>query len=95
MEEKDRECIEERLRKNIRVNLRLLRLKAGLTQKDIAGVLHLSRSTYSYYESGTTSPSVASLRILCEFYGIEEKDFFSDVDSELFCGKKRVRRKKS
>ena len=36
--------------------LRALRLTFGFTQSSVAEVLGINRSTYSYYESGTTRP---------------------------------------
>ena len=36
--------------------LRALRQKNGWTQKQIAEMLHINRSTYAYYETGATQP---------------------------------------
>ena len=41
--------------------LRKLRLKAGYSQKNVADLLNVSRSTYTYYETGKTSPDPFTL----------------------------------
>lgn len=46
----------------------LLRKASGMTQQELCEHLHLRRSTYSYYETGATSPSLEILqRIATEF----------------------------
>ncbi len=44
--------------------LALLRASHGMSQEQVAGVLSVSRSTYSYYESGKCAPSLDTLRSL-------------------------------
>ncbi len=48
--------------------LGLLRTAAGMSQESVSKVLHISRSSYSYYESGKSSPSLESLRKLVQLY---------------------------
>lgn len=45
----------------IRINERLreLRIKSGYTQSQIAKILNIDRSTYSYYEIGKTTPDIS------------------------------------
>jgi len=50
--------------------LRAARAYLGLTQRDVAKHLHLDRSTYSYYETGKSHPSLRVLRELCEYLGV-------------------------
>lgn len=45
----------------IRDNIKKLREEMGLTQKQLADYLNVTRSTYSYYESGKNLPSIQSL----------------------------------
>ncbi len=42
-------------------NLRLLRRACGFSQEDVANVLGVDRSAYSYYESGKTEPNTTNL----------------------------------
>ena len=48
--------------------LRALRLTFGFTQSSVAEVLGINRSTYSYYESGTTRPDPVVLGKLASYY---------------------------
>ncbi len=41
-----------------------------LTQKQIAEVLNIDRSTYSYYETGKSIPSVETLKKLAKIFNI-------------------------
>ena len=50
--------------------LRALREKEGLTQKQVANYLQLSRSTYTYYELGKRQPSLQTLSRLAEFFHV-------------------------
>ncbi len=48
--------------------LRELRTAAGMTQKEVAEHLGLQRSTYAYYETGATDPSLPVLqRVAAEY----------------------------
>lgn len=47
--------------------LRTLRRYNGMTQREVAARLHLERSSYAYYEIGTTEPD---LHTLSEIAGI-------------------------
>lgn len=63
-------------------SLKKVREDHGLTQEAIAKVLGVDRSTYTFYENGKTSPSIASLIKLSELYdctvgyllGVEENN---------------------
>lgn len=68
-----------RLSKNAKTNLNNqwitgnligLRLEKGLTQNEIAKRLGVSRSAYTYYETGRSEPSISSLIKLSDFYEV-------------------------
>ena len=66
--------------------LRNIRLACGLSQREVADALMVNRSTYSYYESGKTSPDVQTLRILAKLYGVPATVFmfperFANIDA--------------
>lgn len=68
--------------------LQQYRKNNGLTQDFVAAQLNVSRSAYSYYETGKTEPSLRSLGILAKIYGISISDFLpqegvSDSDGRL------------
>lgn len=55
---------------NIGDRLRALREKCGYTQQHLANVLNIDRSTYSYYESGKTTPDISSLVVLANVFSV-------------------------
>ncbi len=63
-------------KQNLGAMLRTLRLSKNATQTTVAGLLGITRSAYSYYESGKIMPDMLSLRLLAEFFGIPPQDFF-------------------
>jgi transcriptional regulator with XRE-family HTH domain len=79
--------------------LRTLREKCGYTQEQVAKILSVDRSSYTYYETGKTEPSIASLRKLASLYkvnldellGVEQSDVITANDS----GEKRKHSKKA
>ncbi len=51
-------------------NIKLLRKRKGRTQDEIAGVLHLKRSTLSGYENGVAQPGVDNLIRISDYFNI-------------------------
>lgn len=71
----------------IGTNLKVLRKHFGNSQEEMATLLKLTRSSYSGYENNVAEPSIATLVLLSEIYGISldtilKKDLsiFSDND---------------
>ena len=50
--------------------IRDIRMDRGLTQEDVAKILHFSQNTYSQYEIGTTRYPLDAVVTLAEFYGV-------------------------
>lgn len=50
--------------------LRKLRVQNNLTQKQVAEIMKIDRSTYAYYESGRTVPDVYTISVLSRIYNI-------------------------
>jgi len=46
------------------------RLNSGLSQKDVADVLHISQSSYSRMERAALAPDCVQIRTLSGLYGI-------------------------
>lgn len=65
-------CINERLRE--------LRVKCGYTQYQIAKILNIDRSTYSYYEIGKTMPDITVLLTLSKIFNIPINEMLADED---------------
>ncbi len=57
-------------------NLKYLRKSIGYSQNQVASLLKIDRSTYSYYELGKTTPSPKNLTILSELYHTSLDDMF-------------------
>jgi transcriptional regulator with XRE-family HTH domain len=52
------------------VNLKYLRRKIGLKQHQIRNIFNITRSTWSNYENGVTTPSVIDLINFSRYFGI-------------------------
>lgn len=48
--------------------LKYFRKKANLTQQQVADALGIDRSAYSYYETDTSTPKLATVQNLARFY---------------------------
>lgn len=59
-------------------NLRILRMSNGLTQQNLADMLAVSRSAYTYYETGRAVPNVSNMYKLCKFYGVTYENLMYD-----------------
>jgi transcriptional regulator with XRE-family HTH domain len=51
---------------NFNENLKLARIRTGLTQKAIADGIGVAKSTYSLYESGRREPNVQTIKKLAD-----------------------------
>lgn len=60
--------------KKIGVFLRELRKEKGLTQEQLAEILHVSGRTVSRWETGTNMPDLSILIQIAEFYEVEVKE---------------------
>jgi transcriptional regulator with XRE-family HTH domain len=67
---------------HINERLRELRIKSGYTQVQIAEILNIDRSTYSYYEIGKTTPDVTVLITLAKVFNIPIENLLSDEGSQ-------------
>lgn len=64
---------------NIGPLLKNHRKNCSLTQQQVADALKINRTTYTYYESGKTEPSIETINSLCRIFGIEYEDLLPDV----------------
>lgn len=65
------------------MNLRKQRLKAGLTQKELAQRLNLPRQTYQHYEYGTRTPSEEKMHAIEEALRIINHSYIKKEESNL------------
>ena len=64
------------MNKTLKNNLKSARIKAGLTQKDLARKLGSSPSTIGMYEQGRRKPNYNTLAEICSILEISIFDFF-------------------
>lgn len=50
--------------------LRQIRIEHKMTQQNIADVLGIDRTTYTFYETGVTKPSLVTLTKLADIYNV-------------------------
>ena len=58
-------------------HLRKIRKENGYTQQQMADILNISRSTYTYYETGKSQPGYDKLEIMCEVFGVDYNTLFN------------------
>ncbi len=58
-----------------------LRKAKGLTQKELAETLHVSRQAISRWEVGTAAPSLDNLTYLSQLYGVPLDDLVNTGDT--------------
>lgn len=63
----------------MRAALKTLRHSCRYTQRDLAALLGVSRSTYTYYETGHTLPGVDVLAVLARLYNVPLEIFFTPL----------------
>ncbi|MDR1689084.1 MAG: helix-turn-helix domain-containing protein [Clostridiales bacterium] len=60
--------------------LKNLRRNKNMTQQDLAEALGIDRTTVTKYESKNVTPPIASVRKICEFFGVS-MDFMLGTES--------------
>ena len=67
--------------------IRQFRKEAGISQKDISGMLNVSRNTVVNWEAGRYRPDTDLFPILCDILGISLNDLFGihPVCHHLYC----------
>ncbi|MDR1627984.1 MAG: helix-turn-helix transcriptional regulator [Oscillospiraceae bacterium] len=69
--------------KIIHNKIRKYRKERGYTQKWLADLLNIDRSTYAYYESGRIKPDIHSIMKLCKIFNINYEDILeSETDAQ-------------
>lgn len=51
-------------------NLKEVRLKKGISQKEVAEKIGVAKSTYSLYESGNREPNVETIKKIADFLNV-------------------------
>ncbi len=61
--------------------LKMLRLNSRMTQKQVAEMLNVDRSTYTYYETGKIKPNVDTLVKLCNIFNVS-MDILTEINGK-------------
>lgn len=64
--------------------LKYYRENCDLSQQQVAQALNIDRSTYTYYETGKTIPSINTLIRISRIFNVPYNVFFDCIDQELF-----------
>ncbi|MDE6767542.1 MAG: helix-turn-helix domain-containing protein, partial [Eubacterium sp.] len=62
--------------------IKYLRKKQNYTQQQVADILGIDRSTYSFYEIGKTRPKLEMLKSLAKIFKVSVDDLLDDDISE-------------
>lgn len=62
--------------------IRAIRKACGFTQQQVAAVLNVDRSTYTYYETGKTTPDIHTVKLLANLFNLSIDDLLADEGAE-------------
>lgn len=65
------------------ISVKAARVNAGLSQKEAAEKLEISRSTLQYYEAGIRVPDILTARKIGDVYGFPVDYIFFGADNAL------------
>ncbi len=66
--------------KTISQKLRGIRKTCGFTQQQVAAVLNVDRSTYTYYETGKTTPDIRTVKALADLFNVSVDELLMDEE---------------
>ena len=69
--------------KNLGQALKLLRKNCELTQQQVADVLSVDRSTYAYYEGGSTEPDLVDIKKLSKIFNVPLEMLLPESDGSV------------
>lgn len=69
--------------KELGLKLKYYRENSELSQQQVANILNIDRSTYTYYETGKTTPSASMLLKLSKIFNVPCAVFLECINQEL------------
>lgn len=69
--------------KELGLKLKYYRESCEMSQQQIANALNVDRSTYTYYETGKTTPSASTLLKLSKIFNVPCSIFLESINQEL------------
>ncbi len=70
--------------------LKKYRLNCGYSQQMVANTLNVDRSTYTYYETGKSMPSMNTILVLRQLFNIPYEELISCFDEGAVVAMKRL-----
>ena len=67
----------------LQIRLKKLRETKGISQRQLADILNVSRGSVGNWESGTREPNLNTIRIIADFFGITI-DYLLGVDDKPY-----------
>lgn len=61
--------------------LKYYRKTLGLTQEQVANAIGVNRSTYTYYERGSSSPNIETLMLISKVFNVDPYDLINNNES--------------
>ena len=61
---------------NVKISLAAARVNAGMTQKEVAKILHKTPQTIVNWENGRSNIDIANFTVLCNLYRIPQSFIF-------------------
>ena len=95
----------DKIYQELGVRMARLRMKQGLSQSQVAGMLNIAQATYSNYENGSHKIPLEQLQVLASFYKVsydellgepseqdifDEKTMINKLSHLNICGKIKV-----
>ena len=65
----------------LKITLAAARVNAGMTQEDVAKIMHVSKNTIVNWEKGKVIPRVPEMQMLARIYRIAEDNIFLPLKS--------------
>lgn len=66
---------------SIATNIKELRLKHGLSQKEFAKIAGVSDKAVSTWENGTKEPRMGTIQKIADYFGLKKSDIIEDKDT--------------
>ena len=63
--------------------LKELRINKGVSQYQLASIIHVSRGAISKWERGIGIPSECNLEALCDYFGVKKEELLG-IDDKMY-----------
>lgn len=67
---------DENLKDKLQISLAAARVNAGMTQQDVAEIMHISKQTIVNWEKGKNPPKIAQLEMMSRLYNMPVDNIF-------------------